>query len=336
VTPAERGTPQTKAAASPRELSADAAAFVVPPADLAFTTTAEIAVTPDWLGQERALAALELGLGVGHAGFNIYISGLGGTHREQTLAALLADLTRQSPRPGDRVLVQNFQNRDRPRAFYLPAEQGKQLRRDMQELVEDLKQLLPETFRKETFEEEKEQLSDRYGHEGEEIAKQLQQRAAEKGFVVQFNPQGGILFVPLKEGRPMEPAEFEKLSEAEQEDLRRRERELSRDVKAMLRRQQALGRRLSREVRDAERRVAADVIAPLIEEISQRYQSAEVRQYLDEVREHMLDHLDAFREQQAPAVPFPFAGMFAAAADGLLDYDVNVLVDNSATSANGS
>ena len=332
MTPAERGTPQTKAAASPRELSADAASFVVPPADLAFTTTAEVAVTPDWLGQERALAALELGLGVGHAGFNIYVSGLGGTHREQTLAALLADLTRQSPRPGDRVLVQDFQNHDRPRAFYLPTGQGKQLRHDMQELVDDLKQLLPETFRKETFEEEKEQLSERYGHEGEEIAKQLQQRAAEKGFVVQFNPQGGILFVPLKEGRPMEPAEFEKLGEAEQEDLRRRERELSRDVKAMLRRQQALGRRLSREVRDAERRVAADVIAPLIEEISQRYQSAEVRQYLDEVREHMLDHLDAFREQQAPAVPFPFAGMFAAAADGLLDYDVNVLVDNSATS----
>ena len=105
-----------------------------------------------------------------HAGYNIYVCGLGGTHREQTVAKLLSDLTRNLPRPGDRVLVQNFQNRDRPRTFYLPAGQGKQLRRDLQELVEELRRLLPETFRKETFEEEKEQLAERYGHEGEEIA----------------------------------------------------------------------------------------------------------------------------------------------------------------------
>ena len=171
MTPTDRKEQETQPAAAPRELSVDEAAFKVPVSDLGFTTTAEITITPDWVGQERALAALELGLGVRHAGFNIYVCGLGGTQREQTLGALLADLTRNFPRPDDRVLVQNFQNRDRPRAFYLPAGQGKQLRRDMQELVEDLKRALPETFRKETFEDEKEQLAERYGHEGEEIAK---------------------------------------------------------------------------------------------------------------------------------------------------------------------
>ena len=325
--------PQLKPAAPARELSADVAAFSVPTTELAFKTTAEVDITADWAGQERALGALELGLRVPHAGFNIYVCDLGGTHREQTVAKLLNHLTRNLPRPGDRVLVQNFQNRDRPRAFYLPAGQGKELRKDLQELVEDLRRLLPETFRKETFEEEKEQLSERYGHEGEAIAKELQQRAQEKGFLIQFHPQGGVFFIPIKkDGKPMEPEEFEKLSEAEQNDLRRRERELSREVKGMLRRQQALGRRLGREVKDAERRVAADVITPMIDEIAQRHDNPEVQQYLAEVREQMLDNLDAFREQQPQ--PFPFAGMFGAggAADGLVDYEVNVLVDNSTTS----
>ncbi|MFQ5665449.1 MAG: Lon protease family protein [Candidatus Binatia bacterium] len=321
-----------KPAAPPRELSADEASFSVPAGELGFKTTTEVAVSPDWIGQERALAALELGLRVTHAGFNIYVCGLGGTHREQTLAALLSDLTSNLPRPGDRVLVQNFQNRDRPRAFYLPAGQGRQLRRDMQELVKDLKRLLPETFRQETFEEEKEQLSERYGHEGETIAKELRQRAAEKGFVVQFHPQSGIFFIPLKGDKPMEPEEFQKLSEEEQNDLRRRERELSREVKTMLRRQQALGRRLGHEVKEAERRVAADVITPLIEEISQRYDNPEVQHYLAEVREHMLDNVDAFREQPQQPMPFSFPAPFAGGPpDGLVDYAVNVLVDNSAT-----
>jgi predicted ATP-dependent protease len=323
---------QLQPAPAPRELSADAAAFSVPAAELAFKTTADVDVTADWAGQERALGALELGLRVPHAGFNIYVCGLGGTHREQTVAKLLTDLTRSLPRPGDRVLVQNFQNRDRPRAFYLPAGQGKQLRKDLQELVEDLRRLLPETFRKETFEEEKEQLSERYGHEGEAIAKELQQRAQEKGFLVQFHPQGGVFFIPVKsDGKPMEPEEFEKLSEAEKSDLRLRERELSREVKGMLRRQQALGRRLSHEVKEVERRVAEDVITPLIEEIAQRHDNPEVQQYLGEVRAHMVDNLDVFREQQPQPLPFP--GMFAGGgADGLVDYEVNVLVDNSTTS----
>jgi hypothetical protein len=153
VTATDRKNRDLSPAAAPRGLSAKEVTFTVPAAALPFATTAEIAVEPGWVGQERALAALELGLGVPHAGYNIYVCGLGGTQREQTLATLLTELTHGFPRPGDRVLVQNFQNRDRPRAFYLPAGQGKELRHELQELVEDLKRALPETFRKETFEE---------------------------------------------------------------------------------------------------------------------------------------------------------------------------------------
>jgi predicted ATP-dependent protease len=329
----EESLPELRPADSPRELAAEEACFAVAEEDLSFRTTAEVESAPEWLGQERALAAIELGLGVNHAGFNIYVCGLGGTHREQTLATLLQRLTGSLPRPGDRVLVQNFQNPDRPRAFYLSGGQGKQLRHDMQDLVEDLKRLLPETFRKETFEEEKEQLSERYGHEGEQIAHELQERASAKGFAVQFHPQAGVLFVPLKDGKPMEPTEFQTLTAEEQKELRHRERELSREVKVMLRRQQALGHRLGREVKEVERRVAADVITPLIEEIIQRYGHPGVRQYLSEVRDHMVENLDAFREQQQSSIPLPFAAMMGApSSDGLLDYEVNVLVDNSSIS----
>jgi len=323
---------QVVPAPAPRELTAAEAAYQVRAADLGFRTTAEIGPSADWLGQERALAALDLGLSVGHPGYNIYVVGLAGTRRERTLAGLLAGLTKSFPRPGDRVLVQNFQNRDRPHAFYLPAGQGRELRRDMQELIEDLQRLLPETFRKETFEEEKEALAERYGHEGEEIAREMQQRAAEKGFALQPHPQGGVLFIPLKDGRPMEPKDLEELSEEQQTDLRRRERELSREMKSMIRRQQALGRRLAREVKAAERRVAADVVGPLVDEICQRYESADVQHYLAEVREHILDNLDAFREQQSQPVPFPF-GAFVQQESSFTDYEVNVLVDNSATEA---
>lgn len=321
----------------PQPLSPEEAAFVVDPKSLGFETTDEVQLLPEWFGQERALAALELAVNVNDSGFNVYVVGLAGTQREQKLGELLREFTRNKPVPGDRVLVQNFRNRDRPHAFYLPAGQGRQLRRDMQELVEDLQRLLPETFRQETFEEEKEQLAERFGKEGEEIARELEERAAARGFALQPHPQGGVLFIPLKpSGEPMSPQELERLSPDEQEELRRREREVARELKAMLRKQQALGRRLAREVKAIERRVAAEVVAPLIEEIAQRYQSPEVRQYLLDVREHILDHLDLFREPVkelatlSPQFPFPFPISPAAFLESAFtDYEVNVLVDNS-------
>ncbi len=307
--------------------------FPVKAADLDFTTTDEVREDGDWFGQERALAALELGLRVRHAGFNIYVCGLGGPQREQHIAELLRRFTAGRPPPGDRVLVQNFRNPDRPHALYLPAGWGARLRQDMRELVGECRRLLPETFRKETFEEEKERLSEQFGEQGEEVNRRLAQHAEQAGFALRPGPAGDILFIPLKAGRPMEPEEIEAMSEAERTELRRRQRELSREVKAVLRQHRTLLRRLTREVKSAERRVAEEAISPLIEELMERYPHEEVRRYLADVREHILDNLGAFQEQSpapAPLPPFLLPGA-GGEEDALLDFEVNVLVDNSAS-----
>jgi len=317
-------------AAAPKELGLDALRFDLSDERLGFTTTDEIHVDGDWFGQERALASLEMGLRVRHAGYNIYVCGLTGTHRDAELAELLPRFTADQPTPGDRALVHNFRNPDRPRALYLPTGWGARLRNDMHELVDDLRQALPKTFRDETFEEEKERLSEEFGGQGEEINRKLAEHAAQAGFALQPAPNGQILFIPLKEGRPMTPEEIDALSEQQQADWRRRQREVGREVKAVLRQQQTLMRRLGRAVKDAERRVASDVVTPLIEEIKERYPQDEVRQYLEDAQAHILDHLSIFQEQAPqPPIPFMFAG--ASEEESVLIYDVNVLVDNGSS-----
>jgi lon-related putative ATP-dependent protease len=324
-------TADLQPAAAPLELK-DGLAFTVPADCLGFATTEDIRPDGEWIGQERALAALELGLRVRHAGFNVYVCGLGGTHRDRVLADLLRRFTADQPTPGDRVLVQNFRNPDRPRALYLPAGWGVRLRQDMRELVEELRRVLPKTLRQETFEEEKERLSEQFGEQGETITRQLAEHASQAGFVLQPGPGGEVVFIPLKDGRPMKPEEFAALSEQEQADLRRRERELGREVKAMFRQQRALLGRLAREVKAAERRVAAEAVTPLIDEIAERYPQEDVRGHLVEVRERILDHLGDFQEQAPPQMPAPLPFWIPPQEDEWrLDYEVNVLVDNSAS-----
>jgi ATP-dependent Lon protease len=320
----------TSPTAAARELGYEELRFVAPPQHLGFETTAEVAVSGDWAGQERALAALELGLRVRHAGYNIYVSGLVGTHREQELADLLRRFTVDQPTPGDRVLVQNFRNPDRPRALYLPAGWGTRLRDDLRELIDDLRQALVKTFRGETFEEERERLAEQYSGRGEQINRQLAAQAAAAGFALQPSPTGDVMFIPLKDGRPMTPEESAQLSEAEQAELRRRHRELGRQVKAVMREQQTLMRQLSREVRQAERRVAEEAVTPLLEELEERYADADVRAWLADVKNHVLDHLSTFQEQPPTPPPLPLPFFLSSEEDGLLPYAVNVLVDNSA------
>lgn len=50
-----------------------------------FTTTEELTPGHDFVGQERARAALELGVGITSSGYNIFVSGLTGAEKLEAL-----------------------------------------------------------------------------------------------------------------------------------------------------------------------------------------------------------------------------------------------------------
>lgn len=314
--------------AAPRTLTYDELAASLADGELGFETTAELHASGDWFGQERAIAALELGLAVRHPGYNIYVCGLSGTHRERLLAGLLHELTSALPTPADRILVQNFRNPDRPRSLLLPTGWGRRLRGDMEDLVRDLRRLLPETFRKETFEEEKEKLSEKFGEQGEAINRQLAERAEAAGFGLQLGPGGQIGFIPIREGRPLTDEELGALTDEQREALRRNHRELQREVKSVLRQHQKLMHQLGREVKDVERRVAEAAVGPLIDELAEKYDHADVRAYLADVRQQILDRLTDFQDQPQQGLMPPFMPM-PTEDELFVDYRINVLVDNS-------
>lgn len=106
-------------AARPVELSAEQLRFhVTLPAD--FCTTEELEPHHDFTGQERARAALDLGLGVASSGFNIFVSGLTGIEKLEALRDWVSQQAAQAPTPGDWVYVHNLPILTRPGLFPLP------------------------------------------------------------------------------------------------------------------------------------------------------------------------------------------------------------------------
>jgi predicted ATP-dependent protease len=331
VTPIEPQAAEAAAELSPAQLRASVA---IDGAEL--KRAAETDRDAELLGQSRAIDAIKLAIGIDAPGYNVFVSGLRTRIERDTVLALLAEKAATMPTPGDWVYVNNFRNPESPSAIYLRAGQGRELAQRMRELVALIVEQLPKAFRREDFDHERTALRDKYNQRAQELFKQIETRARERGFALQGGPGGQVIFIPLVEGKvPESPEALQKAmsakTDAEREQMTHAQSELENEFSGLIGRQQELMRDLVDDIRAIERAFAAKLIIPSAEELKRHFNNPGVTGYLDQVADHMLSHLDRFREaapQQPGAEPRP-----PAPEDGprWFEYQVNVMVDNSTT-----
>jgi predicted ATP-dependent protease len=320
----------SQAIATPHEITAAQAYRRADLSALAFTTTADLEPLTTMVGQERAVQALHMGLGMPQQGYNIFVSGLAGSGARTQIEALLRERAAALPTPGDWVYVHNFRASDQPQALALEPGQGQRLRQDMERLVAHLRETLPKAFRQEVFEKEQRELGEKYEREIRQMQEAFSRMARDNGFGIQADASGNIAFIPRQDDRPMTPEEVEGLSEEQRQDLDRRQSLVLQEFRSVMQRQRQLMQQLAAEIREVERNFSVMLIAPLLAELKQRHSQEQVQRYFDAVQEHMLAHLDLFKEggPQAPAGAPPFLPP-PNERELFLEYSVNVIVDNS-------
>jgi len=291
-------------------------------------------------GQQRAIDAIKLAIGIGAPGYNLYVCGLRTRAERELVMRLLHERAASMATPGDWVYVNNFRNPQNPTAIYLKPGQGRELRDNLSELVNYLREQLPKAFRREDFEHERITLREKYNRRMQEMLGQLEAKARQRGFVITATPGGQLLLLPLFEGKPPESPEelarkIAELPEEERARLTRAQEELQQELASLMYRQQEMMRELFRDIRSIERALAGRLIAPAIEQIKQRFDNSAVSSFIDQVAEHMLANLDRFREQAMGAEGPSETGRMAGSdkEDSMfLEYQVNVVVDNSGLS----
>ena len=289
------------------------------------------------LGQERALDAVRLGIGIDAPGYNVFVSGLRTRAERDSILRLLQERASTMPTPGDWVYVNNFRTPEAPIAIALKAGQGIELQTRTKELVVFVIEQLPKAFRQEDFDNERTALRDKYNARAQELYGTFEARAKERGFAIQSGPGGQVIFIPLIEGKvPESPDELKRemaaLPEAEKERLARVQSELQNELATLLMRQQEVMRELIADIRHIERAFAGRLITPAISAIKQRFDSSAVSAYLDEVAEHMLSHLERFRETSPENTGGGDGPPAAPPTDEnarFVEYQVNVFVDNA-------
>jgi predicted ATP-dependent protease len=315
---------------SPRELTADELRFR-PKMDSSFLSTRELCDGKDFVGQDRALAALELGLGVSATGYNIFVSNLTGAEKLDTIRSWVTERAAKAPTPGDWVYVHNFLHPDAPRAVYLQAGEGNRLREMMRQLIRTLKEELPKAFRQEAFDKEKSLLNEKYNARAQEMNAQFAALARQRGFLIQTGPRGNIYFIPIVNGKPLQgPEDFDRLTEQEKQDIENRQQELAAEMERLTHKQNEILREMTEDIRLVERRFCERLLVPILAEIEKQIQNEEVATYLGEVKENVLKNIDDFKDTPTGMMAFPFAPP-PHERDPFLEYEVNVVVDNAKT-----
>jgi len=314
------------------ELRADQLRRRMDPQELPFSTTEEVAPLVGTVGQDRAVNALEFGLQIRTQGYNIFASGATGTGKNTTVKSYVEKYAALDPVPGDWCYVYNFSDPYRPEAINLPAGQGSQLSKDMDELVEACKREIPRAFESENYEQRKGEILRDLQARREELSNELQEHAREQGLAIEATPVG-IVTVPVLEGKPLSREEFEALPEDVKKEIKERSDRLQEEIRQALAKARKIEKEFNERIRQLDKEVALFAVGHLLDDLREKYHLfGEVTGYLAKVREDIIEHIDEFRggEKEKEAVVIP--GLDHVPKDSIFDrYRVNVLVNNKDT-----
>ncbi|MBX6422861.1 Lon protease family protein [Thermosulfurimonas sp. F29] len=318
-----------------RELRPEELRVTVDPASLGVSSSEDLlsGETPPIMGQERAVAALSLGLKLDDLDFHIYVAGEAEFGAGYLTRVLTEEEARHRPTPSDWCYVYNFEDPDRPLALELPAGKGREFKRDMADFIRTLRERLPEAFEDESYVQKKEALLKEFNQRRAQIFEALENRVKAEGFILNVEPMGMMIIPARPDGTPMTPQDVQGLPEEEKERLKAKSKELQHELNATVRNIQKLEKDLHEALRNLDREVASQVIQFYLRDLRDKYAAfTPVVEYLEAVARDVLEHLDEFRQphgKEGAHPPFPVP--VPPREPVFVRYEVNLFVDNSET-----
>jgi lon-related putative ATP-dependent protease len=326
-----------KHAAAPEPLEAAQLRRVCDPASLPYKTTDEAEPLEEVIGQDRAVAAIEFGIGIRREGYNMFALGPGGTGKHTLVQNYLKEAARGQPTPSDWCYVNNFDEPHKPNARPMPPGRAAPFRDAMDKVVRELRTALPAAFESDEYRQRHQLIENEYKRRQEQVFEKLQERARAKSVALLRTPLG-LMFAPIRDGEVLEPKDFEKLPADDQKHIQADIEELQGELQKAMEQAPQWEREQRERIREINRDVTQHAVGDLIAALRRDYVDLpEVVAYLDQVEadvvENAFDFIRSGVSQKATPIPgaqVPGAGE----APSFRRYQVNVIVDNR--DANGA
>lgn len=297
-----------------------------------FVTTADLAELPISVGQERPISAIRFGVKMERPGYNIFALGPAGVGKFTLVHNAVQERAAGEPPPPDLCYVNNFDQPYRPKVLRLPSGLGRQFRRDLERLVEDMQTALSSAFESEEYQARRRAVEGEFQEMQQASLMELQEQAKGRNLALLRTP-AGLAFAPLKEGAVLPPEEFEKLPEEDQQRVQADVEVMQEALQKVLAHAPRWERELRHRLRELNREVAGVVLNDLHGEVAEKYKELpDVLAHLDAVRRDVSDHLGDFMvagEKKHESADGDSQVAFMEQVSPLRRYQVNLLVDSA-------
>lgn len=137
------------------------------------------------VGQDRAIKAIELGLGVSEPGYNIFVMGAPGTGRRTVLSTLLDNYRPNATKIQDIAYAYNFSNSIAPIALFFPAGKGRIFRTELKKAVDRIHKRTLVLLKSESFQNSEKEIIKKSESETNNMLIEFESKALKDGFKMQ-------------------------------------------------------------------------------------------------------------------------------------------------------
>jgi len=313
------------------ELTADQLYAECDAARLGFKTTEELADLEQVIGQDRAVEAIEFGIGIRQDGFNLYALGPSRSGKRSLVAGFIERKAADEPAPPDWCYVNNFNDPQKPVALSLPSGKGVVFQSDMVQLVDELRVAVPAALESEEYQSRHQEIEGALKEKQEQAFEELHKEANQNGVAMLRTPTG-FAFAPTKKGEVINPEDYKKLSNKEQERIEEIVTNLQEKLEQLIQQGPRWRRETQREIKQLNRDVVMASVGQLMDELRTSYAALPaLLAYLDAVQQDAIDNADKLRQPEEgemlfPGLVLPDTGKHSAF---LNRYRINVIVDHN-------
>ncbi|MGB0733302.1 MAG: Lon protease family protein, partial [Pontibacterium sp.] len=169
-----------------------------------------------FFGQERAIEALDFGVGMRRPGYNLFVMGNPHTGRFSFAMESLRNAAKAEARPMDWVYLNNIDDSRHPTALRLPTGRAEPFKNALKKLLEAVLSELPAAFENPAYQREKAKVERGFNRHYDAAIETVEREAREHSVAV-YRDAGTIGFTPVKDGQAMDEAVFSQLSEEERD-----------------------------------------------------------------------------------------------------------------------
>jgi predicted ATP-dependent protease len=303
------------------------------PALFKFECTKELSPLREFIGQDRAIRAVEFGLDMENHGYNIYVAGLSGTGKTSVVKKHIERIIqeRKSTRLDDWCYLFNFKEPDHPQIINLPQGKGKVFHSQLNQLLNRLREGLGKAFASDKYKTQRQKMVEEGQKEQQKVLEEIANEARERGFFFQMT-QAGPVIIPLVENRPMEEKEYVALDAKTRKEIESKQIELRKKLRVSLEKASTVEAQIAEKLREVDKEIGEFTVSRLFDPLVKEYKkSPRVVTFLNDLKGYTLDNLDQFKTPEEPINPMFGIPMSQAMAgkDPFVPFQVNVFVDKS-------